>query len=299
MQKERFLIVALLTFVFSFPGCTGEEGGVPPMGHTVSSEAVSASFEARFPGVESVDWSRKRTPDLNDKENYYVADFNWNEQRLRAWFTEGGDWRFTLHDLDFDTLNDTIRKAFAVSAYTDWKLTCSHLLERSGMGSLYALCTWKNGTHLDVYYSEQGDLVKVVDRSGDEEEYPIRIPEHVSILTNGIFHDAQIIDIWEGYWGLNIALLQDGGYHLVLLDAQDRLLGVSHNIPEEEAPQPVRKAFKDYMARNGKDCHVDSCQRFYFKGESTYLYNFVSEQGHRRMALIEASGRLRCIMEYK
>lgn len=176
MKSKQFLI-SLFAGVIVFWGCTGNDDG-PDAG---VNENVRNAFMAKYPLAQNVKWQRKGL--------YMVAGFSMssrvaekNGNNMSAWFDDRGSWYMTETDIPYASLPQTVKDAFETTEYASipWMVDDVDRLERVGMEDIYVIEVEKceNGTETDVdlYYSGNGVLVKVVADAVDNYDYRDYIP---------------------------------------------------------------------------------------------------------------------------
>ena len=147
----------------------------------------------------------------SEKSGYYVADFtaamvkaDSDRVRYSAWFDSRCEWHMTETDIPFDMLPEAVRTAFAASEYADWRIDDVDMLVRNGVELIYIIEV--EGTNadgvkqeVDLYYSEDGVLVKTVVDADKDYDYDGYIPDNPA---QGIFEfietyypEARIVEI--------------------------------------------------------------------------------------------------------
>ena len=177
----------------------GPEGGI---NDELKNELQAALLE-KYPDAQDVVWS--------EKSGYYVADFtaamvkaDSDRVRYSAWFDSRCEWHMTETDIPFDMLPEAVRTAFAASEYADWRIDDVDMLVRNGVELIYIIEV--EGTNadgvkqeVDLYYSEDGVLVKTVVDADKDYDYDGYIPDNPA---QGIFEfietyypEARIVEI--------------------------------------------------------------------------------------------------------
>lgn len=84
----------------------------------------------------------------------------------------------TETDLPYQALPAAVKSAFESSEYAKWKVDDVDMLERPDMEKVYVIEVESGKQEFDLYYSEEGILVKsVADTDNDSENYlPAEIP---------------------------------------------------------------------------------------------------------------------------
>lgn len=170
--------------VLTLAACENEEA--PAGGTNDVSRLAQIALETKYPGASNVRWLTKG--------DYVVAVFSMpatravpdTENDLAAWFDNGGVWYMTETDIPFTSLPDAVRQAFNGSEYANapWEMDDVDKLERDGVETIYVIEVEKkeNGreTEVDLYYADNGVLVKQVTDSGNDYDYSDYIPSKPS-----------------------------------------------------------------------------------------------------------------------
>ena len=170
--------MTLLVSALALAGCDKNEdnGSREP---AVSQQAQAALAE-KYPAATNVRWTAK--------DQYFVASFSLPASRaeagndLAAWFDNGGAWYMTETDIPFTVLPQAVQTAFNASEYAaaPWTVDDVDMLEREGVETIYVIEVEKreNGieTEVDLYYSADGVLVKMLTDSAPDYDYGDYIP---------------------------------------------------------------------------------------------------------------------------
>lgn len=117
---------------------------------------MADTFGGMYPNASDVEWT--------GRNGYLIADFRDGNTDMQAWFTAGGDWRMTETDLLYDQLPEAVRKAFSASEYADWRVEDAERLARAGFEPVYVLEVEKGQTEYELFYAEDGVLIRAVRR---------------------------------------------------------------------------------------------------------------------------------------
>ena len=134
------------------------------------------------------------------KGAYYVADFHEDNFEKEAWFTKDGVWQMTETDLRCADLPAPVRSSYESSTYYNvWKVEDVDKLERKEMAVVYIIEVEKGNQEMDLYYSEDGILVKEVadaHNGGSPEDYlPSDISAAIKDFIAEKYPNARIVDI--------------------------------------------------------------------------------------------------------
>lgn len=194
-------------------------------------EEVILEFNAKYPNATNVTWSTKDT--------YAVADFylastraDGHEPNNTAWFNMAGHWSMTETEITYQQLPEAVKTAFEASPYANWRIDDEiDKLQRSDNNeTLYIIeVSQKEGnveTEVDLYYTEEGILVKeIMDAETDDDyhEYLPQQPEgNIQAWLDQNFPNARIVDYDQEYNGTEVEIIADGLKHEILFDSQQQ-----------------------------------------------------------------------------
>ena len=148
-------------------------------------ELQAALFDL-YPVAQDVKWSQKNS--------YYVADFKapaGSGPELRsddgqligysAWFDASYQWQMTETDIPQGMVPDAVWAAFDATEYADWRIDDIDMLRRGGVEIIYIIEVegyTVDGIYqeVDLYFSEDGVLVKTVIDAEEDYDYWDYIP---------------------------------------------------------------------------------------------------------------------------
>ena len=188
MKLEKyFLLLALGVFAFALQSCDDDDND----GISVPAE-LSNALAKEHPNAQRIEWETKGA--------YYVADFHEDNFEKEAWFTKDGVWQMTETDLRYADLPAPVRSSYESSTYYNvWKVEDVDKLERKEMADVYIIEVEKGNQEMDLYYSEDGILVKEVadaHNGGSPEDYlPSDISTAIKDFIAEKYPNARIVDI--------------------------------------------------------------------------------------------------------
>ena len=203
---NRFLILCAIIIASLFVACDDDSSKRLSDGVILNPNdvpvAVLDAFEKQYPNAVNVRWEKKN--------GYAVATFNereGNKDDQSAWFSwSEGVWGMTEYEILYDALPDNVRAAFESSKYAanPWKKSREvDVLQRNESETLYVIEVSKDEkgkeTEVDLYYSNDGILVKEIADAEDDKDYyellPQRPESFVSNWLNTNYPDARIVDM--------------------------------------------------------------------------------------------------------
>lgn len=290
MKLKRFALALSAAALFFAAGCekthSGPEAGVP--------EAVIASFNEMYPGATGVQWT--------SKYSYWVADFDGSIASKAAssqssgvnsaWYDSMGKWYMTELNGALDLLPDAVKTAFASSEYASWRVDDIDKIIREGMPAVYVIEVegTKDGVamEIDLYYSEDGVLVKEVVDEEDGYDYwdyiPSRPTSSVEDAVASLYPGAKIVDVEE----------DDGAVEVEIIDAEKifrelyfsrslEWLMTKTEVRYNDLPAAVKNAFEASQYSSYMVDDIDS----YIKagGEEYYILELESRNGDLKLKI--------------
>ncbi|GHV05008.1 hypothetical protein FACS189416_4130 [Bacteroidia bacterium] len=292
-SKKTSIFSALALIIVYLASCTAESIETGIKSYEVNpNEEVLNSFDMRYPDAKNIVWSIEK--------KYYVADFDCQSKSMLAWFTESGDWALTTKENSFNQLLSKIADSFLNSRYSDSYIEKIYSVERKDMGSIHVICVSDSASHLSLYYSVYGDLIKTVSGSKSHRETPVEIPAKMGQVVDSLFENPEIIDFWEGPYSKNVAVLDDSTYSYVAFDSNYEWIGTYWYLIEEEVPLAVIDASIQFAQNypNGPSI-IEEYKLLRSEYGLSYLCCFVSSRDRKKhIAFYEQSGKLRAVISY-
>lgn len=223
-------------------------------GGEVTPELQAALYEM-YPDAQDVVWSMKGA--------YYVATFKASAADVRsssvdmiscsAWFDASYQWQMTETDIPQDMIPDAVWAAFDATEYADWRIDDIDMLRRGGVETIYIIeveGTTADGIRQDVdlYFSEDGVLVKTVIDAEDDYDYsdyiPDSVPDSIEELIASMYPDARILEQdWDdGY--LEVEIWHDGREKSVYFNGSDEWVWSQWDVRASELPEAVTAALQ-------------------------------------------------------
>lgn len=211
--------------LFTLSSCSNDDQ--PGKGNTPPREIVE-QFNAQFPDASDVTWEASAS-------GYYTASFTTPQHpqgSTKAWFSHQGEWGMTHYEISFQQLPEAVKAAFAESSYAQpasgWQTDDeADVLQRQGNETLYIIEVKKkengNETEVELYYTEDGILVKEIadsDPNDDYEGYLPQLPEGniQAWLAASKYKDARIVDMEREGNGTEVELVYQGSKVEILFD---------------------------------------------------------------------------------
>ena len=194
-------------------------------------EKVILEFIAKYPNATNVTWS---TNVIFAVANFYLASTRTggHEPNNTAWFNMAGHWNMTETEISYQQLPEAVKTAFEASPYASWRMDNEiDKLQRSDNNeTLYIIeVSQKEGnveTEVDLYYTEEGILVKEIvnaEADNDYHEYLPQQPEgNIQTWLDQNFPNVRIVDYDCEQNGTEVEIIANGLKHEILFDNQQQ-----------------------------------------------------------------------------
>lgn len=276
-MKTKLSVLALaMCGLLTFTSCDDDDNNYLP------DQTVTKAFETKYPDAGKVEWETKN--------GYEVADFHLGGNETEAWFDNKGNWLMTKTEINFGLLPEDIRKALKGGEYAKWKYTEYDKLERSNAATVYVIEAEQGEKEVDLYYTEDGTLIKVVDDSiNDNNNFqPVTIPQAITDAINEMYVGATIVEFDQEKTGFEVDILHNGIYKDVYFNSNNEWVSTEWDITEDKVPAIVMDALKTSEYKNYRIDDIDQIE----KPAGTF-YLFELEQGDNDVEVtISAEGKI-------
>lgn len=233
---------------------------------------IITAFNNQFPQAKQIEWE--------PKQGYQVAEFHDNGTESKAWFDNKGKWMMTESNLKYSALPQPIRNDFEKSTYYSWKKNDIDKVERLGMSPVYVIGVEKEEQDTDLYYSEDGTLIKTINdvKKGDLVKYMPLNPAIKEQIAQK-YPDATVIETDSENGMLEIDILDNGKSKEVVFNG-DNWESTSWKVSKSEVPSTVMGTLRksEYNKYRMDDIY------FYETPVNSY-YLFELEQGDSKVRL--------------
>jgi hypothetical protein len=258
----------LLTFVY----CSKENQTENPNGAVAPGEQVQEAFDTRYPGATGVVWSAE--------EGYYVADFTLDAQQACAWFAPDGDWELGKMPASYSgQIEPVVRDAFAHTSYAAWKVKEAYILNRRELTSIYAVSVTNNQVLSNLYFTRNGDFIKVIDGVNHRTDVPVVIPEALLQAIGKLFDrldieiaDISVIDVINSE--ISVGMIKDETYVTAIFNRNYAWIVSFWNLTPETVPPAVMEGFRSSRYAGLTLSRIRSMQR---ATTTTYLFYLVRD----------------------
>ena len=234
MNTKISVFTIFVGFALLFAGCSKDDENIP--GGIEPPKTILDAFNAKYPDARDTEWT------VND--DYYVIDFENNSLDNTAWFDHLGVWAMIKTDLPLNQLPTAISNDIKQGKYAGWKIEEADTIGRAGMGTVYKVEVEKAEQETDLYYTLYGDLIKAVDNAKDDVDRPISVPEKVADLMELTFQGAELLDIENTTFGVQLAILDGKTLKIVELTQIYTWKSTTWKVSEQEVPTVIMDAFK-------------------------------------------------------
>ena len=262
--------------LLAFTSCDDDDNNYLP------DQTVTKAFDTKYPDAGKVEWETK--------SGYEVADFQISGNDAEAWFDNKGNWLMTKTEINFGLLPEAIRKDLRANEYADWKYTDFDKLERSNAATIYVIEAEQGEKEVDLYYAEDGTLIKVVNDTDDDNSHfqPTTIPQAITDAINEMYAGATIVDFDQEKNGFEVDILHNSVYKDVYFNAANEWISTEWDITEDKVPAIVMNALKASDYKNYRIEDIDQIE----KPAGTF-YLFELEQGDNDVEVtISAEGNI-------
>lgn len=245
-------------------------------------EPVVRTFNQMFPLAQRVEWKTAG--------NYIVADFYYENQEKDAWFDKNGKWYMTETDLSFEALPEKIKTAFSNSEYSSWKVDDVDLLERIEMEKIYLIEVEQGNVERDLYYTEDGTLLKVIeDANGDDEHWPAEsLPQEIKDYLNTHYKGAKIIEYDTERGITEVDIFHENRYKEVKFGQNYAWISTSWDVWEKEVPAVVMTTIRSQYA----GYEIDDIE-YVERAAGVAVYLFELEKGEKDLyVMVDADGNI-------
>lgn len=265
MRTRNLLFTALLVSGFAFTSCDDDDNNYTPDGK------IQEAFINKYPNAQRVEWEKKY--------DHYVADFYLDGIEREAWINSQGEWVMTESDIRFNDLPEAIQTAFQASEYKAWKVDDVDLLERVEMDPVYVIEVEQGKQEFDLYYAEDGTLIKAVeDTDNDDEHRPTSIPEALKTVIDTRYPGAVILNMDTEKGIIEIDIRHENISKEVHFNSQNEWLYTSWDVKRADVPAAVLNAITQNYANYTID-DIDYEER----ANGSNVYVFELEQGNKEI----------------
>lgn len=267
MKTNLFISAIVVCGITLFSSCSDDQhsGSIP-------DASILNAFNSKYPDAKKVEWETKA--------NYKVAEFNYGSFETEAWFDQNGQWIMTETDIPYTQLPQPVRTHFESSEYSKWRLEDVDKLERVNTATLYIIEVEKGEVENDLYYAEDGTLIKTV-ADGENTGYePTVIPDAIQKFLTEHYPGATILEYDREKLGVEVDILDKGIHKEVVFNTLNEWVYTEWDIRFADVPQVVTAALKASQYGGYEIDDIDVIEK-----SDRLFYVFELEQGNKEITV--------------
>lgn len=269
MKTKLFILAALLCGAFAFTSCDSDDNE-----KFMPEEAVAKAFSMKYPEAKNASWE--------SKAGYAKAGFYLGDYEAEAWFNAQGVWVMTETDIPYRALPQAVKASFETSEYANWKVDDVDMIERFDRATIYIIEVENGDTEIDLYFTEDGVLIKeVIDVDNDDERLPFIIPDALKSFIQDLYPGAVILEVETERDGTEVEIKHGNIYKEVKLDKNNQWLYTKWEIAVTQLPTAVLQALRStaYASYEIDDIEV-------IENASGLFYEVELEKGKQEITLV-------------
>ena len=192
----------------------------------------------------------------------------------------------TETDLLFEQLPEAVRNAFSTSEYADWRVEDAEELVRAGLEPVYVLEVEKGQNEYELYYTEDGVLIRAVADADDNDDrddlLPSELPAAAVEYINSQFTDPRIIEVERARDVLEVEIIEGRKQREVCFDGNGNWLSTRTEVPRQEVPAGVLAALGNSQYAGWR---VDDIDHFETPADEWYRFELEEPQSDREVDL--------------
>lgn len=240
-MKTKLSVLALaMCGMLAFTSCDDDDNNYLP------DQTITKAFDEKYPNAGKVEWETKG--------GYEVAEFHVSGNETEAWFDNKGNWVMTKTEINFGLLPEAVRTSLKDSEYKDWKTTDFDKLERYNAATVYVIEVEQGELEFDLYYTEDGVLLKAVPDDDNDNFQPTVVPQAITDAINEMYPGATILEFDSEKTGFEVDILHNNIYKDVYFNTGNEWLYTEWDIKEVNLPAIIMNAYK---ASEYKDYRID------------------------------------------
>lgn len=293
MNRLLPLCRILLTGVFILmTSCSDNDDLSPnPVPENIPKEVI-LEFNQRYPTATNVTWSIKDTYVVAD---FYLADTRagGHEPNSTAWFSMTGHWNMTETEISYQQLPAAVKAAFEAGPYANCRIDDEiDKLQRSDNNeTLYIIevSLREEGveTEVDLYYTEEGILIKEIRDAKTDDDYHEYLPQqpegNIQKWLDENFPNARIVDYERESDGTEVEIIADGLKREILFDKRQEWVYTKTKYERRDLSQ-IPGNILDFLRTSShytNDNAIDDVEKYETRDNGTY-YCFELKTAHGR-----------------
>lgn len=278
MKKIKILLFAFLAMFTTTTvlGCSDDDDN---NSFETLPASVQKAFSNKYPDSRFEEWEKKG--------GYYVIEFNNNNTEAEAWFNDD-EWQMTETDIRYNDLPAAVKTAFKSSAYADWRVDDVDMVERLKMPTLYILDVEKGKMEYELYYLEDGSLLKEIADSDNDDVYLPQVPAEITKAINTMYPGAVILDVEMEKGMYEAEIMYENIEREVVFDHNFKWMYTKWDV----RPSELSDAVLNYIQSTYPGYVVDDVEVYSTEADGIY-FQIELEKGNSEIEIrIKANGEL-------
>ena len=230
MKTKLSVLAFAMCGMLAFTSCDDDDNNYLP------DQTITKAFDEKYPNAGKVEWETKG--------GYEVAEFHVSGNETEAWFDNKGNWVMTKTEINFGLLPEAVRTSLKDSEYKDWKTTDFDKLERYNAATVYVIEVEQGELEFDLYYTEDGVLLKAVPDDDNDNFQPTVVPQTITDAINEMYPGATILEFDSEKTGFEVDILHNNIYKDVYFNTGNEWLYTEWDIKEVNLPAIIMNAYK-------------------------------------------------------
>lgn len=266
MSKYRLMFLSLFAMMaISLVACSDDDDSSNRFENLPME--VQKAFLNKYPDSRATEWDREGM--------YYVIEFKRGKFEAEAWF-DGPTWFMTETDVSYSKIPSAVNAALKSSVYASWHVDDVDVVERNAMPTLFIIEVEKGKIEVDLYYLEDGTLIKeVVDNDGDNSNYLPRIPAEITKFINDSYPGARILDVELDNSIYEVEIIHENIKKEIKLDKSFKWILTKWDVAIRDITEVVRL----YIEKNYPGYKIDDVEIVYAPSNIVY-YEIELEKGN-------------------
>lgn len=231
-MKAKLLLMILAVSGMAFQACNDDNDPFH------RNPAAERTFKTMYEGATSVKWEAKR--------GYSVVDFRYDGYEREAWYDRDGVWHMTETDLPNTTdLPPAVKTSFEAGEYKLWRVEDIDMVQRKDIETIYIIEVEQGNQEYDLYYTEDGTLVKAVpDTESDNDYLPPTINATVTAFLADKYPGYKIIEAERENGNLEVDIIVGSVIREVVFNSSSAWLYTKTAVLKAEVPATVIQALE-------------------------------------------------------
>ena len=170
--------------------------------------------------------------------------------------------------------------------YADWGVEDAERLARAGVEPIYVLEVEKGQTEYELFYAEDGVLIRAVVDADDNDDrddlLPSELPAAALEFIAGHFTDPRIIEVERERDVLEVEIIEGRKHREVCFDGKGNWLSTRTELQRQEVPAAVLAALDNSQYAGWR---VDDIDHFETPADEWYRFELEEPQSDREVEL--------------